>query len=267
MRKVRSSSRWLSIILLVAITGCLEKDEGCLDPNALNLDVTADVNANCTYPNLRFNVSHRWIDQDTSIFRLNDMLELPDGDMVLFSEFQFFISSISLGDNPVIHVFDSIQLEDQSFIRDDLTLITPVSFQFVTGHVNEFGSYDGLKFAVGYSDEWNHVDTSYAQEIERNHPWLDQSMRSDENNRYACKLSYTLFGQDTVTREIGMELASPAQVEKSSVFQFPQANHADVGLFIDYHTLLLGANLRDDSDEKIKDLFLTNINDAIEIVQ
>ena len=252
---------------MIGTMGCLEKDEGCLDPNALNLDVTADENANCRYPDLRFNISHRWIDGDTSIFRLNEARLLPSGDTIVFSAFQFYVNAIELGDKPSLRVFDSVQLQNGDFIKDDLTLIVPGTFQFVTGQVNEFGNYDGLKFDIGYSSEWNNVDTNYVEGIESNHPWLNQSMRADNNDRFACKLSYTIYQQDSVTREIRIGNEGGSQVLKSQPFQFPQANHAEIGLFIDYGALLSGLDLRNDSPETIKESIFDNINDAIDIVQ
>ncbi len=267
MKSLLSIKLIFTLVILVGLSSCLEKEEGCLDPNAINLDVTADVNANCNYPNLRFNISHRWIDQDTVNFRLDEQFVLDSGDTIVFSEFQWYISSIRLGGAEGLSVFDSVVTEEGTYISDDLTLLSASNFQLTLGHIDDFGEFDELAFDAGFNQHWKTVDTTELENLESNHPWLNETMRAEGGLRYQCKMSYVLYNADTLSRSFGLSDSGETETRKQGNFNIIRANHADIGLLIDYRQLLDGIDMRDQDEEGIKVLLLQNMNSAIQIVQ
>lgn len=260
----------LCLVFVLGFCGCRNGDEGCLDPNALNLDVTADVNANCQYPFLRLNVSHRWTREqagDTLNFRLGDLYAYG-ADSVSFSLLKFYVTASNLGRARSLVVFDSVETVDDNWMRDDLTVITPASFQFEAGHVNDFGDFDEFSMNTGFGTEWYSVDTIKLKEEERNHPWFDENMRAGGNQRYTARLGYTLYGQnDTLKRSVGLTAMSVTGVTKPGYFRVPQANHADVGLFIDYRKLLDGVDLRTDDASEIQEKMSLNFDSSIFVIK
>ena len=272
-------NRFLFLFIVIGLVGCLEKEEGCLDPNALNLDVSADVNANCDYPSIRFNVSHRWIrpanqEDDTTTFRLNSIFNVPaTDDSVIFSSIRFYMSNVKLGGSEPLIVSDSILLNDGGYVANDLMLFNAANFQFATGDINRYGNYSGLEFDVGYGERWPEVDTTFLEDKNGNHVWLSSVMRDDTDERYSCKMSYTLYGawngtiRDTTLRTVGLISLDLFQIRKTGNFTVNQANHADVGLLIDYRRLIDGIDLRQADSIAMKTLIMQNMNEAIDVVQ
>jgi hypothetical protein len=261
------------MICAMSLMACLEKEEGCLDPNALNLDVTADVNANCDYPSIRFNVSHRWIrpmEGDSLVFRLNQLVNVPASeDSVIFSSIRFYLSNVVLGGSEALVVMDSIRLTDDQYVENDLMLLSTASFQFATGDINRFGTFNGLEFDVGYDQEWIDVDTSFLQNKNRSHVWFNNVMRNDEV-RYRCQLDYTIYGPamvDTVRRVMGLEGPGVKGIVKTGNFNVSQANHADVDLFLDYRRLFQDVELRQADSVDMMEQIINNIQAALHVVQ
>jgi hypothetical protein len=85
-----------SLVILISflfLPACYEPVEGCLDPAALNYDISADKDCCCEYPNLVLSIEH--VIFDTLTFRFGDTLSL-NGQAVIFNRFQFFLSDIHL---------------------------------------------------------------------------------------------------------------------------------------------------------------------------
>lgn len=260
------------------LIGCLEKEEGCLDPNALNLDVTADVNGGCNYPSIRFNVSHRWISppaehDSTILFGLNQLFNVPaTDDSVIFSSIRFYLSNVSLsGDVPLI-VSDSVLLNDGSYILDDLILLSGSSFQFATGDINRFGSFNGIEFDVGYEEDWPKVDTTFLLNKTGNHVWMNQDMITERKERYNVHIDYTVYGKDlggmpdTTSRSLGLVHSELMHLTKSGSFNIEQAQHANVSLVIDYRKLFDGIDLKNDADADVMNTFMLNIDEALNVI-
>ncbi len=261
------------------LTGCLEKEVGCLDPNAINLNVGADENGGCVYPELILNVSHRWIDSmvsmdttivDTVTFSLNTKYVLNNTDTVVFTDLDMYVSNVRIGDDPNLFVFDSVEQYDGTFIRDDLTVVAPNAFSFSTGHINEFGTYSGLHLTFGFSEEWRKVDTNLLRDLASAHPWFSESLRVGAVERDVLKMDYMIWAgtadPDTITRTIQISGPREEQIVKSATLLTTQTNHINVGLFFDYSKLVSQMDLRTDTEETIKSTLLNNMNAALSVI-
>ena len=265
----RGSLLYLLSFILLSV-GCLEQDEGCLDPNAVNLDVTADKNAGCNYPELRFNFSHRWGPEGNSpLFRLNEPIVLSSGDTLRIRNFDFYISNAQIGEVAGLTVFDTVETNDRSFIMDDLTIVSPGTVRFVIGHVRDFGTYEGLEFQLGFEDVWNHVDTAVLKDTEPNHPWLQDKLRRGQIARRQMRVEYEIWSNvnDSISADLFLNLTPQMTIVTQDTFETLQANHIDINLFLDYSLIFENVDWRSADSEIVFDKILTRMDDAIHVIQ
>ena len=258
----RLLSSFCILALLIMTEACIEKTEGCLDPNALNLDVTADVNANCSYPFLKFSFVQKW---DEQVFRLNSRYALSTGDTLVVTALRSYISDVSLGGSQDLVVFDSIRRTDLDFIRDDLAIFNPSSLLIEMGHVNKFATYDSVSFSLGYDAKWIEVDTNYINDVETSHPWMEDNMRTELDERYTVRLGYKLINQDTISRIISSIGPKTMAMTKIGNFTTAQANHAVVKMLIDYENVFEGIDLREGTNDEIAEGVWRNLIDALSL--
>ncbi len=173
---------YLSFICL--FSACYEPQEGCLDPEATNLDLMAD-NACCcccTYPNLLLSMQHTF--QDTFIFRYNDTFNV-NGTEVIFYQMQFYVSEIKLiSGSAEFQVRNDIEVYTSSgstfSVTDDFLLASRNTNTYAVGGFREPGSYEGLAFLVGVNDV---LDDIILDSLPSDHPLgvQDDSMYVNDN--------------------------------------------------------------------------------------
>ena len=143
------------------LIGCYEPRGGCLDPNAVNFDVNADLDTGCIYPSLVLNMSHlhgtEGIKTDSIYFnQLNQAYQVK--------EFAFYLSGFTfLSGNQAYTLqdtFHAFQLLSPS--ANDSSLITPISdiglirrstINPKIGTFREVGVFDGIECDFGLRQE------------------------------------------------------------------------------------------------------------------
>jgi len=264
------------LILGLFFIGCLEKEEGCLDPRATNLDVTADVSANCRYPALNLRVSHQWIanagaiDADTTTFRLNQPYLLESADTLVVQNFDLLISDVRVGDAPGLVVLDSALTMDGTFIRDDLSILSPRTVQTTIGQLITFGTFVDLAFDIGYDERWLNVDTTWLRDENSSHPWFSSRFQLDNDVRSVCQFAYLIkdtAGDTVVQRNLRMAGPEVTSIEQALTLNTIRATPVNISLFMDYSAILGNVNLLNADTVAIKNQVLNNIPDAISVLQ
>jgi hypothetical protein len=143
---------FLSIALGTIFVGCYEEQEGCLDPLAVNYDVSADINADCEYPALSFSVDHRWGDE---IFSTDSFYLDAAGDSIQILFFGVFVRNLEVDTGLRWVALNSNQrswtLNDNSTIESSAPIgfIQARNFETDWGQLDYFGAFDSVRLQIG----------------------------------------------------------------------------------------------------------------------
>lgn len=149
---------WLASLVFVLVMACGTKNEGCIDANASNFDVSADVNCCCIYPRMGLQFEFFYGDER---FSLRDTLIDAAGDSFLIEDLRFYVSEVKFRDaQGKEYRFDKrVWLypligggKDSVFAIDDYALIDPnrrtmSGFTFLSPI-----TFSGLDLMVGVAD-------------------------------------------------------------------------------------------------------------------
>lgn len=268
MRSIRNVLVALMVISL--FIACQDNKEGCLDPNALNLDVSADENANCRYPTLGLNISHRWITEtpDTVSFVLGSSYVLASGDTLVPMMVDFYISDVALGGADGLAVFDSVELVDGTFYRDDLTALDATTGNNEIGHVRTYGSYDGVTFHCGFADTWNSVDTAKLRRNDANHPWFDAALVSLNRMRFDARIKADIHRTDgsQVSRSFSFVDMPVSQVDLTAqTVNTAQASNVTLNVLLKYNEVF-NVDILSADTTAIKERMWSNLSTAFAII-
>ncbi len=129
--------------MLLGLQACFEGEEACLDPSAINYDVTGDENcgtACCTYPSLSLAFLHKAVQNgDTTNLTYNQAYTNNVGMSFSIEEISYYLSEVHLidTDGNEILVEDRIDIPvlengtDTTFfeLEDNFAIINPANFQ------------------------------------------------------------------------------------------------------------------------------------------
>jgi hypothetical protein len=153
---------WAFSFLLICIcTACYEPRKGCLDPNAVNLDVNADIDTGCIYPSLVLEFAHL---HDGIGLNFDSIYQNDLGQKYRIRDVAFYLSGFTLlkgtqtyGLKDTFHAFQLL-----APTANDSTRITPISdIAFVRrstitlpiGSFREIGIFDGMHLDFGLRNE------------------------------------------------------------------------------------------------------------------
>jgi hypothetical protein len=158
-------SKWWPLLLLpLLFSSCYEKEEGCLDIQAVNFDPGADLACEdcCTYPSLSLRVEHRVIFDDTIVpFRYDSLYSVEPFPDVNFRvhRLRYLISGIRLlnteGEG---RVTDTVSVYVSQNPGDTTSLIAVNDFVLADrsflqaaqlGGWDGYGVFDRLEFIFG----------------------------------------------------------------------------------------------------------------------
>jgi len=269
----------LFFLLVLSISNCKQKVEGCLDIEATNFAFSADESCPddcCTYPNLTFEIAFRW---DTLSLIYGNPYNLVDSTTVIkIMKTKFYISDISLtNDNDSLMVLDRIELmvNDgssgyETFV-DDFTLMSRdfTSFNYEIGEIRGLGSFDSLRFFVGLSDLANKVEPSSAPD---GHPLSIQgdSMWSVEDAYVFNKLimlpdTMTMPPTDTLTFNITDIAGDRVEVVLPFKYELEVGTDIQVRIIVDYFKWFQGIDFEDIPTEVVINNIVDNTIKAFSI--
>lgn len=266
------SRRWvvsgfLLIFLVLSVSNCKEKIEGCPDIEAENYSFSADKPCSddcCEYPSMTFEVAFRW--RDTPL-TYNQPLQITFDTLIKITKTKLYISDIRLtNDTETFRVFDQITLSAndgsgaEAFV-DDFALLSRdiTSFNYEIGEIRGSGSFDSLRFFVGLNESVNQIDPMSTPE---NHPLAieSDSLWSEEGKYIFNKLVLIPMSDSTVKRRI-YEVSGDDKAEVVLPFKIDLeiGNNITVPLVIDYYKWLQNINFTAGSSQVDSSLVVKKI--------
>lgn len=278
---------YLSIFTLILFsTACYEDIEGCLDINANNFDVTADVECIdcCNFPTLELSVLHRISDPQLDTFYnlpLNDSITLDSINYFIINDLKFYLSDIQLvkSDGTAIGVTDEIQLINTSetdtistFVEDNFALISRRSPRASSiGTIIANGDFSGIRFKVGLSETAN---TANPNLVPTNHPlFFDEGeMYFNADSGYVFNrielLENTLLVDttivDTTLIEIGLN-ENLRNIVLDYPFSLSLGFNTSIILQIDYRDWFELIDFQNDSPSTIVTKIMENLPNSFDI--
>lgn len=281
MQLVRKTTRNLIVLLMMSICfACYENQEGCLDINASNFNVMADIacEACCELPELRLSVQHNISDSviDTLYrFNLNQLYGVDRMDSFQLSEVRFLLSDIQLrrDDGELVGVANT---RDFVFLNSRDTVVQRLDDNFVAisrqnistrtiGITNAPGTYEGIQFRLGLPET---IDGTLPSVLPDNHPLAD-TIWYDEESRQFDVLQLTLVRPmlaDTLI--IGL---TAEELRETIVLDLPFDTRVGfdivLSIRVDYRTWWRGININGATVEQIKTKLIENIPTSFELVE
>ncbi len=266
----------ISLVFLVLIFACQEPEEGCLDVEADNYDVSADDPCSdcCTYPSISIDVAHRF---DTLLFSFDSIYYFPETSLIptQLEQIIFYLSDfrlVNLSDDSLT-VFETIELDlfsgGMETFTDDYVLMSRSipSFSYEVGEIRGAGSFNTLRFSVGIAGE---AALSDALTQPDGHPlalgtdslWNESEgyvfnrimLIPDTFNTIAPVRTIDIRGEDAITE---INLAFSQEVTLGFDVSIP--------LKIDYKEWLSGIDFVGDTDIEIAEKIVNNTANAFSI--
>ncbi len=262
MMVLRISSFLLSVFLL---SSCYEKQEGCLDSNAVNFDFEADEtccpeedseDCCCDYPEMRMTVKHIAGEGNMSLGTpyYNDL-----GQLYMIESVAFFTSGYSVQDGTWYGVNDTVEVNSPDghilLVADDATEISRSAFEFPVGKFLRPGMYDSLRFSIGLDSILNSADTA---DFQTNHP-----LRPSNNVLYNDSTGYLMYRVELVTdtttsevRTFSVPAFPPSSLTMAIDLEHEKGQNLSLPVEIDYSEWFKAIDFDLDSDslvaEKVK---------------
>lgn len=253
--------------IILSLSSCLEKEEGCRDVFATNFAADADRDCEdcCRYPKITFEVDHAV--GDTSL-NYRDTLNFDN------KTFKIIQTAFYLYDFSLENASGQLRISDQRTFRnrtggttvltDDVTLISRdiQSFSYDVGSFQGSGSYTALHFTVGLSAV---LATTAPSRIPDNHPLSsDNGLFTGPDSAYV----FTRLGvvDIIVDDTLHYDLLTPVNIMLPYTVTIERGSNLVIPIKVDYQKWLEGINFADNlsvNRQKIAD----NIQNAFSIRQ
>ncbi|HHB80013.1 MAG TPA: hypothetical protein ENK85_12340 [Saprospiraceae bacterium] len=170
-----SQTNWILFIFLLLLAGCYEQKEGCLDPNALNFDVSADKDCCCTYPNLKLLVNYKA--NDSTSFSYVNYYTDAGGHVYKINSFSFFLTHLEVQDDSDmwIDVKDSSEYwiygganePEKVLVSENVSLIKHDVLSYDLGSIKGGGIFRKVSLGIGLDSLQERV---IPDSLSENHP-------------------------------------------------------------------------------------------------
>ncbi|KAA3624343.1 MAG: hypothetical protein DWQ02_23185 [Bacteroidetes bacterium] len=263
---------FFQVIVLVGLTGCYEKQEGCLDIRATNFDLEADISCEdcCEYPDLKLKFLHRQVEPDTvySIGFADSVYYDGVSNPFRINALRYYISNIRVvdSDGSEARINETIDISKiggsvVTFTDDFLLVNGNLSTSLTAGSFSTIKTYNKVRFFIGLDNELEGVDPSTLPD---NHVLAvnqDSSMFDFQNGHYlmANHEIYTdTTAIDTIPRvmeillwygPVEMELEFPESIT------LPEGFDLEITIQVDAPSWFETSDVRTISDDQ----FFTNI--------
>lgn len=269
----------LSIILFL-LPSCYEPQEGCLDIQATNFDAEADNQCPdcCTYPNMALGFRHRVVKADTffNLVYLDSVYNDDFGQPYRFKNIQFYVSNFHLirPDGSEELVSDQLQFELQGTeekisVENNFALVNRNTFtDYTLGTYVVSGDFAGMRFALGVEGEANQADPNTLPEDHPLHIEEDMYFNADSGyvfNRIELFRDTTAADTIPTVLEIGLN-DNLREVTLPASFNLIEGFDIVVTLQVDYLTWFRGVDIKNDSEEQMRDKIVQNITESFSII-
>lgn len=257
-------------------SSCNDDEEGCLDIQATNFDVSADIACNscCTYPTLSFRINHVY-DSITNDFVLDrtylDAIDSP----YLASAIQYYISDIQLvrADGSEVGVTDILDLtffdNTTASIEDNFSLMKKSIGTYTSaniGTISTNGNFTKIRFNVGVNSSANHaviaaMPDEHALSIQSESMHLDITEGYIFNKIQIVKDTTT---NETVTYEISGD-NNLVNIELDYPINLESGYNLGLVVYLDYKKLFEGIDFQNDDENTIQTKIVTNTVNAFSV--
>lgn len=260
MRINRSSkSLKLAALLLVvlSLSACYTRTEGCLDPDATNYDVTADDECDdcCTYPQLSVLMSQVFGDVGYS---RTDTVMNDLGEEFVIEDVQTYLSELYLIDesNRSFRISETIDytdaLGDLKQLADDIILVTPNAFGYDLGTFVNEETYNRIHIRIGVPAV---IDEAQSFLVDNLHPLAvagDSLFVSDQNKFVKTRILLRQIGVHDVADTL--QITDPEWSYSLGNFEINQdrGSSLNLNLKIDYKELISEIDYNTMSVDEVK---------------
>ncbi len=254
--------------LLFLFSACYEREEGCLDLQATNFDLSADRPCAdcCTYPSLLLSPLHRVVPADQPDTSLNFSYDTAYAvephlqDSFRFQSVFFYLYNFCLkGPEARLEVPDELSWYDaegeRHVSKDDFVLVEAgSSSRLVLGSLRDYGLFDSLIFWVGLPPEIQAADVA---RMPSGHPLQIRadSLNWDEGTGYIPFRLAIYRDADQVSDSTVLRIFEPVRIGLSAneaPFEVLQGSDAVLELHINYLAWFQGADVRNDSPDALE---------------
>jgi hypothetical protein len=269
---IKHSNFLVFIILIFIFVACYENKEGCLDINATNFNVDADIRCSdcCTYPSLRLNILHRIKDAQLDTFynfMIDQAITLDSMHFFNIKNIRYYISDIKLkrANGTLVGVNNEIKLSITAPNADTIPFFEEDNFALISrrtprnnniGTLSQNGDFVGVQFKIGLAENINQTNPNL---VPLPHPLhISSEMYDAASNKY-------IFNQIELLRTAGVDtiptIVNVIGDEYVRTIDLPFPFNADIGFNI---TLTIRVDYRewfkqiDIKNENIED-FVTKV--------
>lgn len=267
-------SHWFFLLILVGLLGCYDEKEGCLDPNALNFDVSADKDCCCEYPSLKLNVS--FMQNDTTSFSYQRFYTDEVGaDVYQIKSFSFYLSHVEVkpegGD--WLDVVDSTEYwlygvggVARGDVSNNVLLVEHNRLKYDLGRISYPGPFTGVRFQLGLDETQKQVIpdslSNHPLSIGADSMWVSSGVYLQQKWVVVTDTSADSYTVDTfrVVGNVGVDL------DYTSAFILPRGKDYEVRLAINIPDWLKGVDWQANK-ETILEKLSSNSASALSLVQ
>jgi len=255
-------------ISLFTLPSCYERQEGCIDLNAVNFNPIADDACCCNYPTLSFQLQHRYGADSIRFFAdstyfLNSGVPFKVLSLELLADELFLID----GEGNIVRVEEKIEFEDNKGEScpciDDVFLINPRNLSTSPGTISKPGTYESIRFSSGLSGKWSGTMPS---DYPSGHPLVVESRYDVENEKYHY-LQTTLVFPDTGDTVRLNSTTFRQQLDFEGPFEFTRAQNTTLRLLIDYQIWFNGIENVISDPQLMEQLLSQNFINALNLSQ
>jgi hypothetical protein len=244
--------------------GCVESEEGCLDPEASNFDPDADEDCCCTYPQLTLNWEYRQAD---TLFFAGDTIDLGTGQVVQLIDFSIIgghvdllipNGRVSVAEEIAVSAFSGSEVLTEE-LGDDVFLLNPTRFTQTIGGYRYSGLIDGLSLSL-FPQEWKTVLPSSISD--GSHPWKRAEGEGLWNGNAMAMMSIeAAVDGDTITRTLFPNEDKALDWSFALLKEPSEALGLQAQLYLD--VMLQNVDLKTMSDDDIVMQIIANTDSAI----
>ncbi len=262
---------------------CNDPQEGCLDVNAKNYEVSADDPCDdcCQYPTFTVSYIHQY---DSTILHVDSIYRNELNQRFQVHDFSYFLTDFQLiggqdGTN-IVDIIDTDTLQlynatDTAITVANFSLVTPNTRSDVLGLLGGSGMIDSLKFYIGIAlpaDSLLHPDLRVIlQQIELRKQYLRDS---NPDVIYQVVIATDSLGIPTETLNFVAEKFSLGQspfiyqeITLPYTIDIIKSIDYSITLSIDYKKWFTGLDLMEQTNDEMRNRILDSIPGSIKIVE
>ena len=272
----------LALLLILSLSACFDPEEGCLDVEADNFELSADIDCTgdaetscvCTYPSISLQIDQVF---DKSSFVANQIYQTSTGEFIRITDIQFYISDIQLvlANGEVSATLDTITLTinegDQvknNISSDDFQLITSGSQQISSLITSDkSGAFSQLQFSVGIKTPESTTNPTLLNND--SHVLAIDSMYLEEEGYIFNRISVQpdTSSTDNLLIQLTENEGLPRIIlDLTDVSKLPGKDISIETLQINHAKWFDGINFADDTQDEVRRKIVTNTTNVFSIL-